>query len=144
MRSEFQLRDWLLKHAHRSPRYVLVAGVCALIYNVIMIGLDRLGVHYALSQAASAVVLLPIGYLLQGHLTFGSGRGWRDFVRYSAALITNYPVALVILWLLCDLLKLGMIWASPISTIVLFIWNYATSSWAFSTRKSGRGRIAGG
>jgi putative flippase GtrA len=47
------------------------------------------------------------------------------------ALITNYPVAVAVLWLLCDWLRLRMMWASPISMGVLFVWNYATSSWAF-------------
>jgi putative flippase GtrA len=126
-------------HAQRSWRYVLVAGVCALLYNGLMIGLDRLGVHYVLSQAASAIVLLPVGYLLQGHLTFNAERNWRDFVRYSAALLTNYPVAVAVLWLLCDVLALDMVWASPISMIALFLWNYATSAWAFSRSRNRAG-----
>lgn len=146
MRMSFDLRlgDWLKTHLYRSPRYVLVAGICALLYNAIMIGLDRLGVHYALSQAASAAVLLPTGYLLQGQVTFETERSWRDFFRYSGALITNYPIAVAVLWLLCDVLNFDMIWASPISMIVLFIWNYATSSWAFSSRKDRGGDVTRG
>lgn len=113
---------------------MVVAIVCALLHNGIMIGLDRLGVHYVLCQTASAGVLLPLGYLLQGQLTFEAKRSWRDFARYSAALITNFPVAIIALWLLCDVLALDMIWASPISMVVLFAWNYVTSAWAFSRR----------
>ena len=138
MPSERSLRGLISPHVRRSPRYVLVAAFCAVLYNAIMIGLDRLGVHYALSQAASAIVLLPTGYLLQGYLTFGARRCWRNFFRYSVALITNYPVAVVVLWLLCDVLKLDMLWASPISMIALFLWNYGTSSWAFSGRSTGK------
>jgi putative flippase GtrA len=109
-----------------------------------MIGLDYLGVHYVLCQTASAVVLLPVGYLLQGKVTFAKRRSWRDFARYSAALITNFPVAIAILWLLCDVLKLDMVWASPISMVVLFVWNYVTSSWAFSRSPKQAGPAVGG
>ncbi len=126
---------WFQGHVHRSPRYALVAVFCFLLHNAIMIGSDRLGLHYALSQAASACVLLPVGYLLQGNLTFGAERSWRDFARYSGALITNYPVAVAVLWFLCDVLRVDMTVAAPVSTVVLFIWNYATSSWAFTASK---------
>jgi putative flippase GtrA len=97
-----------------------------------MIGLDHLGIHFVISQAATAFVLLPVGYLLQGRFSFAADRSWKNFLRYSAALLTNYPVAIVTLWLLCDLLGIKMAWASPIATVVLFVWNYATSYWAFS------------
>jgi putative flippase GtrA len=121
-------------HVGRSWRYVLVAGLCALLYNGMMIGLDRLGVQYAISQAATALLLLPTGYLLQGRFTFGASRNWYHFIRYSAALLTNYPVAVATLWVLCDGLRLDMLWAAPMSTFVLFIWNYLTSAWAFLRR----------
>jgi putative flippase GtrA len=130
----------LRQHAARSPRYVVVSIICAVVYNGIMIGLDRAGMHYALAQAASAAVLLPLGYLMQAHLTFSKRRSWRDFARYSGALITNYPVAVLTLWLLCDGLHLDMVWASPISMVVLFLWNYVTSVWAFSRRHKREGR----
>lgn len=130
-----RLRQRAQAHASRSPRYLIVSIVCAIVYNGIMIGLDRLKVQFALSQAASAAVLLPFGYLMQARVTFTTQRSWRDFARYSAALITNYPVAVATLWALCDILQLDMVWASPISMVVLFVWNYATSAWAFSRRR---------
>lgn len=126
-----------LGHVHRTYRYTIVAGLCALLHNGIMIGLDRLGVHYALCQTVSAAVLLPTGYLLQAAVTFQAPYSGRDFLRYSTALITNFPVAIFLLWLLCDILTLDMIWASPISMVVLFAWNYLTSAWALSRRNKG-------
>jgi putative flippase GtrA len=137
-----RLRKQAQAHVQRSKRYTAVAIACALLHNGIMIGLDRVGVHYVLCQTASAAVLLPVGYLLQSHLTFRAERSWRDFFRYSAALLTNFPVAIVVLWVLCDLLTLDMIWASPISMAVLFVWNYLTSAWAFA-RRSVRNRKHG-
>jgi putative flippase GtrA len=126
-------------HVRRLGRYAPVAALCALLYNAIMIGLDAIGVHYIFSQAVSAAVLLPTGYWLQGRFTFEARASWPDFFRYSAALITNYPVAIAVLWLLRDVLAVKMIWASPIAMFALMAWNYATSSWAFS-RRSGRAR----
>ncbi len=101
-----RMTRWIRTHVKRSWRYVIVAGVCALLYNgIMMIGLDRQGVHYVISQAATATVLLPVGYLLQGRFSFAADHSWKNFLRYSAALLTNYPVAIVTLWLLCDVLS---------------------------------------
>ena len=130
-----RIRRQARTHIRRVPRYVIISVVCALLHNGIMIGLDRLGAHYVVGQTASAAVLLPTGYLLQGQLTFNAKRSWRGFIRYSSALISNFPVAIAVLWLLCDMLRLDMIWASPISMVVLFVWNYFTSTWAFSRRR---------
>jgi putative flippase GtrA len=129
-----RLGEWANPHVERSGRYFVVAVVCAILHNSIMIGLDRLGAHYVVCQTASAAVLTPAGYLLQGRMTYRTERSWRDFGRYAAALLTNYPVAIALLWLLCDMLKLDMMWAAPISMLVLFVWNYATSTWAFARR----------
>lgn len=115
----------------RLMRYGAVSAFCLMLHNGIMIGLDVRGVHYALCQAASAAVLLPTGYLLQAWLTFRTDRSLHGFLRYSAVLITNFPVALLVLWLLCGRLRLPMIWASPISTVILVCWNYATTLLAF-------------
>lgn len=138
-----RLREQVQSHTRRSPRYLVVAIVCAVLHNAIMIGLDRLGAHYVLCQAASAAVLLPVGYLLQARLTFGVERSWRDFGRYSAALTTNFPVAIAVLWLLLDVLALDMIVAAPASMVVLFVWNYLTSGWAFSRRRRAGGAAHG-
>jgi putative flippase GtrA len=78
------------------------------------------------------MVLLPVGFWLQSHMTFRCERSIAGFFRYSAALITNFPVALLVLWLTRDFLGLPMWVAAPISSGALFCWNYATSSWAFA------------
>jgi len=120
-----------LGFVRRLPRYTVVAIFCAALHNVILIVLDAIAVHYIWCQAASAAVLLPTGYLLQGSLTFSAERSAMGFLRYSAALITNFPVAIASLWLLRDLFALPMMVAAPVSTVILFVWNYLTSFWAF-------------
>jgi putative flippase GtrA len=123
-------------HLKRIPRYTLVAIFCAVLHNVILIGVDALGANVFWCQLASAAVLLPVGFWLQSHLTFRCERSWSGFLRYSAALITNFPLALAILWLTRDLLALPMWLAAPFSSLALFCWNYLTSSWALSRATS--------
>ncbi|WP_374410507.1 glycosyltransferase [Novosphingobium colocasiae] len=124
-------------HVRRSPRYALVSVACFVLHNAIMIALDRIGLHYALCLVGSALVLLPVGYGLQSRVTFDTAMTWRRFARYSGALITNYPVSLASLWLLRDALALPMTVAAPVGSLILFAWNYGTSLWALSARRTG-------
>ncbi|GGZ00700.1 bifunctional glycosyltransferase family 2/GtrA family protein [Novosphingobium colocasiae] len=133
----------LVAHLRRSPRYTAVAVACFVLHNAIMIGLDHLGFHYALCLVGSAVVLTPAGYVLQSRFTFRETMRWASFCRYGAALVTNYPVSLAVLWLLRDVLALPMTLAAPIGAVVLFFWNYATSSWALATSRRNATLAAG-
>lgn len=119
-------------HVHRIPRYTIVAISCALLHNAILIGMDMLGANVFWCQVASAVVLTPVGYFAQSVMTFRSSRTWSEFVKYAAALLTNFPLALFLLWFARDLLFLPMWSAAPFSCAAMFCWNYLTSSWAFS------------
>lgn len=121
-------------HLRRIPRYTLVAIICALLHNGILIGMDALGANVLGCQTASAAVLLPVGFWLQSSVTFRCDRTLSGFLRYSGALLTNFPVALLLLWLTRDLLALPMWIAAPLSSAALFCWNYLTSSWALSRR----------
>jgi putative flippase GtrA len=118
------------RHLARAPRFTLVAIVCALIHNLVLIGMDALGAGVLLCQTASAAILLPVGYLLQSRFTFEVERSFGGFLRYSLALITNFPIALLVLWLTRNMAGMPMLIAAPLSSIVLFCWNYMTSSWA--------------
>ena len=119
-------------HVHRISRYTVVAIPCALLHNAILIGMDMLGANVFWCQVASAVVLTPVGYFAQSVMTFRSSRTWSEFVKYAAALLTNFPLALFLLWFARDLLILPMWSAAPFSCAAMFCWNYLTSSWAFS------------
>lgn len=122
------------QHLARIPRYTLVSVFCALLHNAILIAMDATGFGILACQAASAAVLLPVGFVLQSRVTFGSDRSWRGFARYSAALITNFPVALLALWISRDLSGLPMWIAAPFSSLVLYCWNFVTSTWALAPR----------
>lgn len=126
------------QHLARIPRYTLVSIFCALLHNAILIAMDAAGFGILACQAASAAVLLPVGFWLQAQVTFNCERSWRGFARYSAALITNFPVALLALWLSRDLAGLSMWISAPFSSLVLYGWNFATSTWALAPRRGVR------
>jgi putative flippase GtrA len=120
------------KPAHGVPAYVLVASFCVVLNNLIMIGLDHGKVRFELAQLISAMVLLPVGYWLMSHSVFKRERSWNSFRLYSIALLSNYPVQFVFLWLLCDRLALPMVVSAPISTLLLIVWNYTSCRWALA------------
>lgn len=120
-------------HLSRIPRYTIVAIACALLHNAILIATDALGANVFWCQVASAAVLLPVGFWLQSQVTFRCERSLRGFFRYSGALLTNFPFALLLLWLARNAFALPMWAAGPLSSAALFCWNYLTSSWAFSS-----------
>jgi putative flippase GtrA len=121
----------------RTLRYTLVSIGCALLHNMILIVMDAAGASVIGCQAASAAILLPVGFFLQSRITFACERSWRGFFRYSAALATNFPFVLAVLWLARDQAGLSMWVAAPISSVVLFCWNYMTSTWALTPRAKG-------
>lgn len=121
------------------PRYTGIALFCMILHNAIMIGLDALGVNYLWCQIASAIVLLPTGYLLLSRQAFRVTRSWQGFVRYSGALITNFPVQFALIWLLRGRMALPMAVAAPVTTALLYLWNYMTSYWALARRTPAHG-----
>jgi putative flippase GtrA len=128
-------------HVIRAPRYIGVGIFCVLLNNALLIGLDWLGVHYGISVLISAAVMLPLGFILQSRLTFGTQPGWRSFGRYSSVMIVNTPLAWLLLWATHDHAGWAMIYASPVTIGILFVWNYLASGWAIAARRT---RVAQG
>lgn len=110
--------------------YPAVAGFCALLHNVIIIGLDRVGVHYATASVVSFFLVAASGYLLHCAITFRTSPVLRSFVRYLGAMAFNLPLSIVALFLFHDVARLPMIIASPLATVALFVANYFLSAWA--------------
>lgn len=122
------------------PLYTVAALALALLHNGIMIGLDALDVHYVLCQLASAAVLLPVGYLTMSGAIFQTRRSWTAFASYSVVLISNLPIALGLIWLLRGQLALPMLVAAPLSSLALYMWNYAASY--FALKRTGETSVA--
>jgi putative flippase GtrA len=120
----------------RGPRYLAVSLFCVLVNNLILIGFDKIGIHYGYSILASMAVLIPMGYVMQAKLTFSTSLNMRSLRRYALALIFNGPLSYLLLWFLHVLLRIDMIFAAPICTVILFLWNYLISNWAIRDRPS--------
>ncbi|MEP7040442.1 MAG: GtrA family protein [Chloroflexota bacterium] len=117
-----------------SGRYLAVGATCAVLNSLILIGLDRVGIHYAVSSLIAFVVVVSVGYSLHSWFTFRVRRGLSTFALYAMALAANYPLQVLTLYLLVDLLRLPIVVASPISTLALAGWNVFATRWALVRR----------
>ena len=121
-----------------SGRYLAVGATCAVLNSLILIGLDRVGVHYAVSSLIAFLVVVAVGYSLHSWYTFRVRRGLSTFLLYALALAANYPLQVLLLYLMVDLAHLSIVVASPISTLALAGWNVFATRWALVRREPDR------
>lgn len=122
----------------RNARYLMVGGTCAAAHNGLMIGGDLLGVHYLVLNGVSLLLVTPLGYLLHSHYTFGKRRSLRRLARFTAGILSGFLLCLAIMALLCSGFGVRPMIASPIATLILFFWNYASAYWAIIGRTRAR------
>jgi hypothetical protein len=112
-------------------RYIVVGATCAVLNNVFLIAAVVLaGFHYLSGLVVICLPMLLIGFALHAALTFETPVTFSGFLRYSAAILANYPIWFVSLFLQCDIARLPIVVASPIATVFLFFWNYFSTHWA--------------
>jgi putative flippase GtrA len=120
-------------------RFFSVGLMCALLHNAIMIGGDRLGLHYVVSSFVSFAIVVLVGYLLHGSWTFpGAERGVMSLARYTLTMALNLPLSLAGMFLLVDLAGLGVPIAAPAVTVMLAAFNFAGGRWALRRAQSSR------
>ena len=132
------------KHLDTKPPdakacYLAVATSCALLHNAVMIGCDWLGVHYLPASGVSFVIVVLWSYALHARFTFGRPMSARSFLRYALGMATNFPGSIALMFIFCDLAGLSVAIAAPLSTVVLFAWNFTTSRWAIAGRPAPQG-----
>lgn len=125
-----------------SGRYLAVGATCALLNTLILIALDRFGVHYAVSSLISFVVVVAVGYSLHSWFTFRVRQGLSTFLLYALALAANYPLQVVLLYLMVDLAWLPIVIASPAATLILAGWNFFATRWALVRRDAAQAQEA--
>lgn len=116
----------------RLERFVVVGALCALLSNAALVVLVRLGLG---SVAACALVFGPvllIGYALHSILTFGTQLSRLTFARYALATVANFPISVGALYVLCDVFRISVEIAAPLTTALMFLWSYASARWAWS------------
>jgi len=125
----------MMSHGHR---YVVVGLACALLHNAVMIGGDLLGIHYVVSTLISYFVVVVFGFALHCGFTFSQPSSVRVFLRYAAGMATNYPASIVLMFLFCDGAGLSVAVAAPLTTVLLFAWNYLAARWAIVRRPAAK------
>lgn len=116
------------------PRFVVVGGVCALLNNVAVIELVRNGFGSVTASVMAFGPVLLIGYALHSTFTFATHPTTVTFGRYTLAMLSNFPAWAALLYVFCDLLRVSVIVVAPGATVLIFLWNYASSRWAFLPR----------
>lgn len=110
--------------SYRPARYLSVGAACAVANNLIMIAGDRLGIHYAALTTLCFALVTPFAYWMHTAFTFETERSFRGFFLFSAGVATAFPISLLLMALLYSGLGAPMIVAAPVTTVLLFVWNY--------------------
>ena len=120
-----------------ATRFYSVGLLCALLHNAIMIGADWLGLHYVASSFLSFAIVVPVGYWLHSSWTFpGAQRGAMPFARYSITMALNLPLSIAGMYMLVDLVGLGVPLAAPAVTVMLAAFNLVGGRWALRARRA--------
>lgn len=118
----------------RPVRYIIVGALCAVIHNFIVIGSSFFGVHYVVSTLISYFVVVIIGFFSHTYFTFSQTMTVPSFLRYASAMVMNYPLSILAMFLLVNVAGLSVPIASPLATVILMAWNYFASRWAILAR----------
>lgn len=111
-------------------RYLLVSGLCWLMWMVGIPALNHAGIHYAPATAIAFTVIAITGFWLHCWITFDAERTLRAFLRYNAAMLLNLPVTIIIIGIGHDGLGLPVFAATLLASVLLFLWNYVAIAWA--------------
>lgn len=110
------------------PRYLLVGAVCALLANFILISFDYVGIHYIISSAVAFAMTVLLAYALHTRWTFGAERSFVGLLRYGAAMSLNFPLSVLLLFVLISLAGLKMAIAAPVATVLQTAFNYLATT----------------
>ncbi len=123
--------------ARTGIAYGLVAATCLGLHNGIMIATD-----WALHRRASDFTVLVVGfllsllvvsiagYLLHSRFTFREPTSLARYLRYTAAMSANTPIAFAVTWVLKTPLHLPMALAAPLASGGMVVVNFLMSRWA--------------
>ena len=114
----------------QSYRYLAGGAFCAVLHNVIMIGVANQGVGYPIALVISVAIMTPIGYAIHCAYTFEERYSWNRLRRFLGAAAAAFWICAALMFLLCTVLRLPVIIASPIATVAMFLWNFMSARWA--------------
>ena len=112
-------------------RFLTVGLACAVLHNAVMIGADRIGLHYVTSSIASFIIVVSFGYWLHSAWTFAlAERGGASFARYALMASANLPLSIAGMFAFVDVGHLPVAIAAPVVTVLLALFNFVGSRWA--------------
>ena len=114
----------------QSSRYLAGGALCALLHNIIMICGTQLGIVYPVMLILSFCITTPIGYLIHSVFTFEKARSWIRLQRFLLTAIMGFLGSMMLMVLLCTALRVPVIIATPVATVLLFLWNFTSARWA--------------
>jgi putative flippase GtrA len=116
-------------------RYLVIGAVCAVLNNLILIGGDAAGLHYAVSILLTFTLVLPASYLAHARWTFDVALSWAAFCRFILGSVASLFVASFTIWAFHGLLMLPMTMAAPLATVTMTAYNYVMTRWAVRRRR---------
>ena len=114
----------------QSTRYLAGGIACALLHNVIMITTSAYGMPYPPALVLSFAITTPIGYAIHSAYTFEAACSTRRLQRFMAGAVSGFVVSALLMALMCSGLGMPVAIATPIATVLLFVWNFALARWA--------------
>lgn len=108
----------------RNQRYLAGAVLCALVNNVVLIAGDWFSLLLTANVLAAWLAGSLTGYFWHSAITYRSPRSLAGLLRFLTGTLLGIPLAWLVLFVLRDLLGLPMWLASPVMTLVLFLYNY--------------------
>lgn len=112
-------------------RYLIVSGLCALLNNASVIVLVDRGLGSVTATLIAFGPVLLIGYALHALFTFGAHPTRVSFSRFALSMAMNFPLWIAGLYLFSDVLRFPITIAAPATTVLIFVWNFASTRWAF-------------
>lgn len=114
----------------QSARYLLIAGMSALILNGVLIGTHAMGLHYLAALVVANIVVIAFAYSAHATFTFEVDRTVSGLGRFVGTQAIGFPLSVLVLAALVDGLGLEVWIATPIATIILFAYNFISARWA--------------
>jgi len=120
--------------AGRTARYTVIGAICAVAHNAVMILGGWAGGHYIPLSLLSFGCVTPLGYVLHARFTFKTPLSLYNFFRFASGVAAGFPLYFVIMATLCSGLDMAVVFAAPVTTVTLYLWNYASAHWALRNR----------
>lgn len=113
-----------------GPRYLLVSGACFSVTNLSLIGMASARVNYVSAVIVTTALMIPFSYSLHSLFTYRVKASFSAIWRYALSQAMNAPLAILLYYVSCNLAGMSMMLATPVVTVLMVIWNYATSYWS--------------